>query len=517
MEQPQDIIIIGGGIGGLGTAALLAKRGHRVKLFEKNPKLGGRANVFTEKGFTFDMGPSWYLMPDVFEHFFELLGEKVEDHLKLTKLSPSYRVFFPDDPDYPTVDIFSDVERDLATLEKFEPGITEKFKRYLKRSGEQYALAKDKFMYRNYNSPLDFLQRDFMKEGVKMNPLQTMESYLNKWFKDDRVKKILEYTLVFLGSEPKKTPALYNIMNHIDFDMGVYYPEGGLYSIIEAVANIATENGAQLHTTSPVAKIITDGNRATGVQLTDGRIEKADIVISNADMTFTELELLPEKLQTYPKKYWDKQVMGPSAFILYLGLKDEAKNIIHHNLRFATNWQDNFRDVFDEPRLPEDPSYYVSCPTKTDSTIAPAGKDMIMVLVPLAAGLEVTETDKQRYRDKIVAMMEKDLNIPNLNDRIEVERSYWHEDFEQDYNAYKGTALGLAHTLKQTILRPGNKSKKVKNLLYVGAGTNPGIGVPICLISAELAYKRVAGIKHPHPITGQVEPLTEGTASEEGR
>lgn len=513
MEQPQDIIIIGGGIGGLGTAALLAKRGHRVTLLEKNPRLGGRANIFTEQGFTFDMGPSWYLMPDVFEHFFNLLGEKVEDHLKLTKLSPSYRVFFPDDPNYPKVDIYSDVDRDLETLEKFEPGISKKFRRYLKRSGDQYELAKAKFMYRNYNSPLDFLQRDFMKEGIKMNPLQTMERYLNKWFKDDRVKKILEYTLVFLGSEPKKTPALYNIMNHIDFDMGVYYPEGGLYAVIEAVAKLAKEHGARLETNSPVAKILTEGRRATGVELQDGRQIMADVVISNADMTFTELNLLPEDKRTFSKKYWDKQVMGPSAFILYLGLKDEAKDILHHNLRFAANWQDNFRDVFDTPRLPDDPSYYVSCPTKTDRTVAPAGQDMIMCLVPLAAGLDVSEADKKAYRDKLVAMMEKDLGIPNLNDRILVERSYWHEDFERDYNAYKGTALGLAHTLKQTILRPGNKSKKIDNLYYVGAGTNPGIGVPVCLISAELIYKRIAGIKHPHPLEGVISPLPQDEAS----
>jgi phytoene desaturase len=410
------------------------------------------------------------------------------------------------------VDIHSDVDRDLEILEKFEPGISDRFKKYLKRSGEQYSLAKDKFMYRNYNSPLDFLQRDFIKEGTKMNPLQTMESYLNKWFKDDRVKKILEYTLVFLGSEPKKTPALYNIMNHIDFDMGVYYPEGGLYAVIEAVAKLAKKHGAELNTNSPVARIIVEDKEATGVELEDGRIEKADIVISNADMHFTETRLLPKKSQTYPESYWEKQVMGPSAFILYLGLKDEAKNILHHNLRFAQNWKENFKDVFDAPKLPDDPSYYVSCPTKTDDGIAPKGQDLLMSLVPLAAGLVVTKEDKQDYRDKIVAMMEKDLNIPDLNNRIVFERSYWHEDFSEDYNAYKGTALGLAHTLKQTILRPGNKSKKVKNLLYVGAGTNPGIGVPICLISAELAYKRVSNIKHPHPIKEVIQPLKKGEA-----
>jgi phytoene desaturase len=500
MKQ-EHIVIIGGGIGGLGTAVLLAKQGYQVTLLEKNEQLGGRARLLKEKGFVFDMGPSWYLMPDIFEHFFSLVGERIEDHLKLIKLSPSYRVFFPGDKDFPILDLYSDLAKDLDTFEKLEAGSSEKIKRYLERSGKQYDLAKRQFMYRNYDSVFDFFQKDFLKEGLQMNPFQTMESYLNKWFQDDRLKKILEYTLVFLGSAPDKTPALYNIMNFIDFDMGVYYPEGGIYKIIEALETIAQKNGAFIKTNSPVSEIVVENKKAKGVRLASGEFIPADYVVSNADMHFTETKLLKEeKYRTFPQKYWDKAVMGPSAFILYLGLNAEVETLTHHNLRFSVNWKENFKDVFDNPKFPDDPSYYVCCPTKTDKTIAPEGKDLLFVLVPVAAGLVFTEEQKKQYRDKIVTMMKEDLDIPHLEDMIEYESMYTHENFQDDYNAFQGTALGLAHTLKQTLLRPSNKSKKIDNLLYVGAGTNPGIGMPICLISSELAYKRIRGIKHPRPL-----------------
>lgn len=503
MVPKKHVVIIGGGIGGLGLACLLSKKGHEVSLYEKNPMVGGRASVFEKDGFVFDMGPSWYLMPDVFENFFSLLDEKISDHFKLTKLSPSYRVFFPGDEKFPVLDMYSDLSKDLETFEKLEAGSGEKIKKYLKISGEQYELAKDKFMYRNYNSIFDFLQKDFMKEGLRMNPFQTMESYLNKWFKDDRLKKILEYTLVFLGSAPDKTPALYNMMNFIDFDMGVYYPDGGIYKVIEALENIAKKHGVKIYTSSPVCEILVEDKTAVGIRLSNGEVVKADHVVSNADMHFTETSLIKEdSLRTYNQKYWDKAVMGPSAFILFLGLSRKIETLTHHNLRFSKDWKKNFQEVFDNPKFPDDPSYYVSCPSKSDASVAPVGKETLFVLVPVASHLSFTENQKKEYRDKIIAMMKKDLDIPDLEEIIEYESMYTHEEFKDDYNAFGGTALGLAHTLKQTLMRPNNKSKKIKNLLYVGAGTNPGIGMPICLISSELAYKRIEEIKHPNPLKG---------------
>ncbi|MFT4536868.1 MAG: phytoene desaturase [Saprospiraceae bacterium] len=498
----KKVVVIGGGIGGLGTACLLSKRGYEVTLVEKNENLGGRANIFTAEGFTFDMGPSWYLMPDVFENFYKLVDEDINDHLDIVRLSPSYRVFFPGDKEVPVLDMESDLEKDLPTLEKLEPGVTDRMRSYLKRSEKQYGIAQKYFMHRNYNSVWDFLKWEVAKEGRSMNPLQTMEKYLNKWFRDERLKKILEYTLVFLGSAPSKTPALYNVMNHVDFGMGVFYPRGGIYTIIDSFKNMNEKFGTKIMTSSPVKKINVENKSVTGVELESGEILEADYVVSNADMWFTETKLLDKDQQTFPEKYWEKATMAPTAFIMYLGLNTSVPNLQHHNLRFCKDWKQNFVEIFDKPQLPNDPSYYVCKPTHTDRNIAPEGQDILFVLVPLPCEFIPTEKQKKSYRDKIIGMMESDLDLLGLEDMITYERSYWGDDFGRDYNAYKGNALGgMAHTLKQTLFRPKNFSKKVKNLYYAGAGTNPGIGVPTSLISSQLAYKRIENITHPHPLT----------------
>ncbi len=496
----KKIIIIGSGIGGLGSAALLAKSGYDVTVIEKNPTIGGRANIFKADGYTFDMGPSWYLMPDAFEHYFKLLDEDISDHLDLVKLSPSYRVFFSNDKELPVVDIHSDLEKDLPLFEKLEPGITPKITEYLKRSGEQYAMAKDTFMYRNLGFSTDFLKWSIIKKGIELNPFQTMQSYLNKWFKSDRLKKILEYTLVFLGSDPAKTPAMYNIMNAIDFNMGVYYPKGGIYEIVKALVRINEKHGTKFITNSPVSEILIEGKKAVGVKLNNNEELKADIIISNADLWFTETKLLKPPYQTYPERYWEKSVLSPSAFIMYLGLDRKIDILSHHNLRFGEDWKQNFKELFDTPQLPEDPSYYICKPTETDPDLSPKNTDNLFVLVPIPPGLDLSQTDMSTYRQKILNLIKTDINLPDIEDYIVYERSYWSDDFKRDYNAYKGTALGLAHTLKQTLSRPLNYSKKVKNLYYVGAGTSPGIGMPICLISAELVYKRIQKIKTSKPL-----------------
>ncbi len=494
------MIIIGSGIGGLGSAALLSKAGYEVNVIEKNANLGGRANIFKAEGYTFDMGPSWYLMPDVFEQYFKLLDENISDHLDLIKLSPSYRVFFSNDKELPVVDIHSDLEKDLPLFETLEPGVTPKITAYLKKSGAQYEMAKDTFMYRNLGFSMEFLKWKVIKKGIELNPFQTMQSYLNKWFKSDRLKKILEYTLVFLGSDPAKTPAMYNIMNAIDFNMGVYYPKGGIYEIVKALVNINKKHGTQFITHAPVAKILIENKHAVGVQLEDGAVLKADLIISNADLWFTETKLLEKRYQTYPEQYWEKAVLSPSAFIMYLGLDRQIDLLSHHNLRFGADWKQNFKELFDTPQLPDDPSYYICKPTETDPELSPPGTDNLFVLVPIPPGLNLTEADMSGYRKKILNLMKTDLNLPKIEDYIVYERSYWGDDFKKDYNAYKGTALGLAHTLKQTLKRPLNYSKKVKNLYYVGASTSPGIGMPICLISAELVYKRIQKIKTAKPL-----------------
>ena len=496
----KKVIIIGSGIGGLGSAALLSKAGYEVTVVEKNENFGGRANLLKAEGYTFDMGPSWYLMPDVFEHYFQLLEEDIKQHLDLVKLSPSYRVFFANDKEMPVVDVHSDLEKDLPLFEKLEPGVTPKIKEYLKKSEEQYQMAKETFMYRNLGFSLDFLKWKVIKKGIELNPFQTMQSYLNKWFKSERLKKILEYTLVFLGSDPAKTPAMYNIMNAIDFNMGVYYPKGGIYEIVKSLVKINEKYGTEFLKNSPVKKIIVENKKAKGILLENGKSMFADIIVSNADLWFTETKLLDRKFQTYPEAYWEKRILSPSAFIMYLGLDRKINSLTHHNLRFGEDWKQNFKELFDNPQLPEDPSYYICKPTKTDEQLAPEGTDNMFILVPIPPGLQLSEDDMSSYRLKILELIKKDLKLPNFEDYINYEKSYWSDDFHRDYNAYKGTALGLAHTLKQTVNRPLNYSKKVDNLYYVGAGTSPGIGMPICLISAELLYKRIEGIKKPEPL-----------------
>lgn len=496
----KKVVVIGAGIGGLGTAGLFAKKGYEVTVLEKNENLGGRANIFESDGYRFDMGPSWYLAPDLFEHFFSLMGERIEDHMDLVRLSPSYRIFFSKDPK--PLDIHSDIAVDSATFEEIEPGSAEQLRAYLKQSEYQYEVATQHFMYKNYDTVFDFFNRRVMTEGQKLSVFSKMHAFVSRFFKTRKLQQVMEYTMVFLGTSPYEAPALYNLMSHMDFNQGVFYPQGGFYELIKALARIAEKNGANLRTNSPVAEVVVENGVTKGVMLESKEFVEADIVISNADIQFTETKLLGEKWRTHSNKYWNKRVMAPSAFIMYLGVKEKLPNLIHHNLLFSDDWRKNFDDIYKDPRLPEEPSLYVCAPSVTDPSVAPEGRENLFVLVPIASDLQISDHEKDAYSEKVLARMEQEMNLPGLRKKIEYKRIYTVDNFAADYNAFKGTALGLAHTIWQTaIFRPNNRSKKVKNLFYVGAGTNPGIGTQICLISAELVYKRVHGITSAEPMT----------------
>lgn len=492
-------IIIGGGIGGLATAGLLAKKGYRVSLFEKNEQLGGRAFEFSAAGFRFDGGPSWYLMPDVFEQFFRLMGEKVEDHLELQQLAPSYRVFFKGTGKH--YDFYSDLQRDLPTVEGIEPGAGKQLKEYLRLSKYQYDIAIQSFMYKNYNSITDFLNRETMVEGRKLKVFSKMDKYVSRFFHSDEMRKIMQYQLVFLGSSPYDTPALYNIMSHIDFNMGVFYPRGGIHTIPQALATMARQHGAELHVDTPVSRIIIDDGRAVGVATADGQKHAADLVISNGDIHHTETKLLPKPSRSFSERYWKSRTLAPSAFIMYLGVRGKVPSLTHHNLLFSDDWKRNFAEIFDSPQFPSDPSVYVCAPSVTEPSVAPAGHENLFVLVPMGSGVAYTEEQLSEYAKKTLATLEKELNIPDLRQRIVYQRLFCVKDFEERYHSLSGSALGLAHTMRQTaIFRPDTKNRKVPNLYYVGANTNPGIGMPICLISAELVYKRIHGIDTAAPL-----------------
>lgn len=495
----KKVIVVGSGIGGLGAAGLFAKKGYDVTVLEKNANSGGRANVFEHDGFRFDMGPSWYLAPDLFEHYFKLVGETVSDHLELQTLEPSYRIFFSRDNE--NVDIHSKIEQDAATFDSIEKGAGEKLKQYLKQSEYQYGIATQHFMYKNYDTIFDFFNKRVMTEGQKLSVFSKMHNFVSKFFKTKKLQQIMEYTMVFLGTSPYEAPALYNLMSHMDFNQGVLYPKGGFYELINSLVSIVEKNNGEVKVNSEVSEIVVENGVTKGVRLANGKNLDADIVISNADIWFTETKLLERKWRSKSDRYWDKRVMAPSAFIMYLGVSEKLPELVHHNLYFSEDWRKNFQEIYDDPRLPDDPSLYVCAPSITDKGVAPEGKENLFVLVPIASGLLIGEDEKERYSEKVLDLMEREMDIPSLREKIEYKRIYTVDDFATDYNSFRGSALGLAHTLWQTaIFRPKNYSKKVKNLYYVGAGTNPGIGTQICLISAELVYKRVHGIKSAEPL-----------------
>ncbi len=496
----QKLIVIGGGIGGLAFAALAGKIGYDVTLLEKNDKLGGVANQFEAEGFTFDMGPSWYLMPDVFQNYFDLLDEKVEDHLDLTQLDPSYRIFFQGK--HRSLDFYSDLERDLPTFEMLEPGSGPKLKEYLEKSKYQYEIALGGFMYKNYDNITDFLTKQVATEGRELEVFSKMSDYVAKYFSTDEVQKVMQYTLVFLGSSPYNTPALYNIMSHIDFNMGVFYPQGGIHQIPLAIQKIGEKHGVKYRTGAGVKSINTKrGPQVKSVTLENGEVLEADIVVSNASIHHTE-SLLPKPYRDHSQRYWDTRTLSPSALIMYLGVKGKITSLTHHNLLFSPDWKKNFGEIFDDPQWPSEPSLYICAPSKTDPNVAPEGDENLFVLVPIPPRMDYIEAELEAQSNRMLDIIAKEMDIPDLRERLLYKRVFSAKDFTTHYNKLGGTALGLAHTIQQTaILRPNNQSKKVKNLLYVGADTNPGIGMPIQLISAELALKRLIGDKSSGHLT----------------
>ncbi len=504
IQKQKLVIIIGAGLASLASAILLAKKGFKVTVYDKNEMIGGRASLIVSdspKGkFIFDKGPSWYMMPDVFEDFFSILGEDVHAYLDLKKLAPSYKIF--QQGGKPSYNFFGDIQKNKETFESLENGSGAVLEKFLEQTKYQYNIAKNEFMYKNVDSIFDFFNKRVMTLGRELPLFQKQSSIINKLFKNELLQKVMQYQTVLLGTSPYDTPGIYTLMNYVDFGLGVWYPTGGIYEIPKALGVIGEKYGVKFHTNTPVQRIIVENGIATGVVLDDETKVNADIIISNADYEHTEMQLLEKQYRTHSQKWWDKRTLAPSAFILYLGIDGVLPTLSHHNLFFPDNWKENFDTIFKKPQWPEYPAFYICNPSKTDTTIAPEGTENLFILVPIASGLDTSTVGKEAYANKIIDMIAHECGIPDLDKRILVKELYSVEDFKTDYNAFKGTALGLAHTLSQTsILRPNNISKKVKNLYFTGAGTNPGIGMPVCLISAELVYKRIMGITHPHPLT----------------
>ena len=413
-------------------------------------------------------------MPEVFERYFRDVGRRREDYLDLKKLDPFYKTYFSSDE---SVTVGPDLARTETLFESFEPGGGLKLRRYLGDSKYKYEVAMGQFLYRDYRYLSDFFNLRLLLEGSRLHVFNSLDKVVRRYVRDRRARQILEYAMVFLGTRPRDAPALYSIMSHIDMSLGVSYPSGGLAGVAKSMARLACDLGARIHAGRPVTSIGVSRGRATGV-VTGGSHRPADIVVSAADYPHTELDLLPEGAGSLGESYWDSRVLAPSMFIAYLGVSKKLLSLEHHNLYFSENWDEHFDTVFSSPSWPEKPCFYLSCTSKTDDEAAPAGSENLFLLVPVAPGLEDTDEVRERYFERLLDHVEH-VTGESFRDAIEVKRLYSHRDFSGDYNAYKGTALGLAHTLGQTaIFRPPRRHRKIRNLYYTGQYTHPGVGSP---------------------------------------
>ena len=479
-DQERTVVIVGGGIGGLATACYLADAGYAVTVVEKNDQLGGRASRLEVGGFRFDMGPSWYLMPDVFERFFGQFDRHPADYYALERLDPHYRVFWKDGD---RMDVRADREHAKGRFESYESGAAEAFERYLAKAEETYEVGMEHFVYTDRPRFRDYLDWDVLRNARGLSLLGSMQDHVERYFDHPKLQQVMQYSLVFLGGSPSNTPALYNLMSHVDFNLGVHYPAGGMGEVVDALVALGTELGVTYRTGFAVTAI--EGERGSFQVRSDAETLAADLVVSNADYAHTEQALLVPEDRQYSDAYWDSRTYAPSAFLLYLGVEGDVEPLAHHTLVLPTDWDEHFEQIFDDPEWPADPAYYLCVPSKTDDTVAPPGHSNLFALVPIAPGLSDDPATRAAYRDELLADIAANTGV-DLRDRIVVEEHFSVSDFGDRYNSRDGTALGLAHTLRQTgPMRPGHRSSAVDGLYFTGAYTSPGIGVPMCLISGE--------------------------------
>jgi 1-hydroxy-2-isopentenylcarotenoid 3,4-desaturase len=515
-------IVIGGGIAGLATAALLSAEGWTVTVLEARDEVGGRAGSWEQDGFRFDTGPSWYLMPEVFDHFFRMLGTSAERELDLVPLNPAYRVYSEPRAGLPPTDVVSGRAEATALFEQIEPGAGPILDAYLDSAADAYELSVTRFLYDTYESTASLRDPALLRRAGTLAPLLTrsLASHVQRRFTDPRLRQILGYPAVFLGGSPYGVPSLYHLMSHLDLDEGVLYPRGGFGEVIAAVRRLALAHGATVRTGSEVVEITTKDasgsavrgivSSATGVRLADGSRLSADLIVSTADLHHTETALLPAHLQTYPQKWWDKRTPSPGALLILLGVDGDLPQLAHHTLLFAEDWRANFDDIFDSPsRIPDPASLYICKPSATDAGVAPAGSENLFVLVPIPADPSIGhggidgdgDAAVEAAADRVIAQIAQWCGIPDLARRIVVRRTIAPGDFADDLHSWRGNALGLAHTLGQSAMfRPRNVSRKVAGLSYAGGSALPGIGLPMCLISAELVLKRLRGDRTPGPL-----------------
>ena len=485
--RKKSAIVIGAGFSGLSAASHLAKEGYAVRVLEKNDIPGGRARKLEEQGFTFDMGPSWYWMPDVFDRFFESFGKKTADFYQLERLDPSYRIVWGKNDH---TDLPADFNSFLEMFESFELGSAAKLEAFLKEAEFKYRVGINKLVYKKSASPLEFIDPELMTGVFKLHVFKSFHDYVRKYFKNPKLIQMLEFPVLFLGGTPKTTPALYSLMNYGDIKLGTWYPQGGMYKVVEGMVDLAKSLGVEFEYGNPVHKLDIQ-NREIKQVLLNSHGYTADVVVASADYHHVEQSLLPDGYRQYTDNYWENRVMSPSSLIFYLGINKPVGKLKHHTLFFDEDFSKHADEIYNDPKWPERPSIYLSNTSKTDDSVAPEGMENIMVLIPVAPDLNDSEEVREKYFDYVIEKLEN-YTGESIRDNIVYKRSYAHRDFANDYNAFKGNAYGLANTLMQTaFLKPKLQSKKVKNLFYAGQLTVPGPGVPPTIISGEVAAREI--------------------------
>ena len=481
------VSIIGSGFAGLSAACFMARDGHKVTVLEKNSTIGGRARSYTGQGFTFDMGPSWYWMPDVFEQFFGQFGKKPSDYYNLVQLQPGFQMIFGKDD---VVSIPADHEALCREFEQIEPGSAAKLKEFLGEAEYKYTVGMRKMVYKPSFSWMEYANYEVITGAARLQMFTSMSSHVRKYFKHERLIALMEFPVLFLGAMASQVPALYSMMNYAALSLGTWYPMGGMVEIINAMGNLAVELGVNIHTGAEVNQISVAGNKVNGLHIGD-KFLRTDALIATGDYNHMEQALLAKEYRNYDEAYWEKKVFAPSSLIFYLGVNKKIKKLIHHNLFFDTSLDDHAREIYANPAWPAAPLFYVCCPSKTDPSVAPEGTENLFILMPVAPGLEDTEATRERYYDMIMKRLEHLCGEP-ITDHVVYKKSYCINDFIDDYHAYKGNAYGLANTLRQTaVLKPTMRNKKIPNLFYAGQLTVPGPGVPPSLISGQVAAEQL--------------------------
>ena len=482
----KEIIVIGSGLAGMSCAAYLGKAGHRVTVIEKNSTYGGRLQTVSQQGYTFDSGPSWYWMPDIFDSFFEDFDKKTNDYYDLKRINPGYRVYFNKREYFDLVENLDELKRNFSKIEK---GGGRALQRYLDDAGEKYEVAVKKFMYKPSLSPLEYIHFDLIKRLGRLNLFRPISKHIRQYFSNQKIIQMLEFPSLLLGAKPSDTPALYSIMNYADIVLGTWYPSGGIRSVAKAIYQVAKSQGVDFSFNQPVKKISINGNKATEV-VTNKSSYHADIVVANADYNHVEQTMLPKSYQNYSKSYWEKRTMSPSALVFYVALNKKL-DLSHHTLFFDSDFKKHAREIYDHPKWPDEPLFYTSCVSKTDPKVAPENGEALFILIPVAPNLVDNEQTRKSYFQQVISRMELLIN-QDIKDHIVFSKSYAHRDFISDYNSFQGNAYGLANTLFQTaFLKPKIKNKKINNLYYTGQLTVPGPGMPPSLVSGKIVADQI--------------------------